>query len=265
VVLGYNAALLTRRLGAQNVFSIDLRPELVHTARERLARMGCRPFLKAADGSQGLPEHAPYDRIIATCSVSAIPPAWIEQTEPGGMILVDVEGQLSAGNLVTLRRDEAPVVHGKFLDWYGRFMALRYDVTNVGYHWPQLDRSTGGERTTTVDPSELDGEFRFLAQFRLPPNTLHTLSVENDQPTATCLTNLDGSWCSVDRNPESPSRYRVREDRPQELWSQVEEAHSEWLGIGRPAWHHFGLTATLTTQQIWLHNPDSEHTWELPR
>lgn len=42
--------------------------------------------------------HAPYDSIIATCAVPAIPPAWITQVVEGGTILADVwdEGWLAA-------------------------------------------------------------------------------------------------------------------------------------------------------------------------
>lgn len=260
---GYNAALLSHRLGADRVFSIDLRPELVDAARDRLATLGYRPTLRAVDGSDGLPEHAPYDRIIATCSVAAIPAAWIEQTAPGGLILVDVEGQLSAGNLVLLRRGDEPVAEGKFLDWYGRFMALRHDAASVGHAWPTVDRSQGEQRTTTVDPVELDGAFRFLAQFRLPPGTLHTLTVDNGTPTATCLTNQDGSWCSVDRTTDESGRYRVRYVGPRDLWADVEHAHDEWATMGAPAWHRFGLTATPTEQRVWLDSPDNPHTWNL--
>ncbi len=71
---GYNAALLAHRLGAEHVFSVDVDRELVDLARDQLARIGYRPTLVAADGASGLSEHAPYDRIIATCSVPAVPP-----------------------------------------------------------------------------------------------------------------------------------------------------------------------------------------------
>jgi methyltransferase of ATP-grasp peptide maturase system len=260
---GYNAALLSHRLGADRVFSIDLRPELVDAARDRLATIDYRPVLRAVDGSGGLPEHAPYDRLIATCSVAAIPGEWIEQTAPGGLILVDVEGQLSAGNLVLLRRGDELVAEGKFLDWYGRFMALRHEPTGVGQPWPTVDRSNGVERATAVDPVELDGGFRFLAQFRLPPGTLHTLTVDDGTPTATCLTNRDGSWCSVDRTADESSRFRVRHAGPRDLWADVEHAHDEWATMGAPAWHRFGLTATPTTQRVWLDSPDNQHTWHL--
>ncbi len=260
---GYNAALLSHRLGEDRVFSIDLRSELVDAAADRLARIGYRPTLRAMDGSGGLREHSPYDRIIATCSVPAIPGEWIEQTAPGGLILVDMEGQLSAGNLVLLRRSEEPVAEGKFLDWYGRFMALRRDAASVGRAWPAMDRPHGQERATAVDPVELDGGFRFLAQFRLPPGTLHTLTVDGGTPTATCLTNRDGSWCSVDRAADEPGRYRVRHAGPRDLWADVEHAHGEWATMGAPAWHRFGLTATPTSQRVWLDNPDSPHSWNL--
>ena len=71
---GYNAALLSHRLGSQNVFSVDVDPALIAAARSRLARLGYHPTLAAADGAAGMAEHAPYDRIIATCSVLVIPP-----------------------------------------------------------------------------------------------------------------------------------------------------------------------------------------------
>jgi protein-L-isoaspartate O-methyltransferase len=101
---GYNAALLAHRLGAEHVFSVDIDRELVDLVRDRLARIGYRPTLVVADGADGLPEHAPYDRIIATCSVPAIPWAWLEQTRVGGLILADLKLSVHAGNLVLLTR-----------------------------------------------------------------------------------------------------------------------------------------------------------------
>lgn len=51
------------------MFSIDVEPDLVGLARTRLAELGYHPTLVAGDGAAGLPGHAPFDRIIATCSV----------------------------------------------------------------------------------------------------------------------------------------------------------------------------------------------------
>lgn len=55
---GYNAALLSHRLGAANVTSIDLDPSLVADARERLANIGYRPHLVTGDGTHGVSGHA---------------------------------------------------------------------------------------------------------------------------------------------------------------------------------------------------------------
>ncbi len=67
---GYNAALLSHRLGEDRVYSVDVDAELVGPARERLADIGVHPHLATLDGEKGWPEHAPFDRIIATCSVT---------------------------------------------------------------------------------------------------------------------------------------------------------------------------------------------------
>ncbi|HET9255845.1 MAG TPA: methyltransferase domain-containing protein, partial [Pseudonocardiaceae bacterium] len=89
---GYHCALLSERLGSENVTSVDIDAELVDLARERLDANGHKPRLAAADGAQGCPAGAPYQRIIATCAVRSIPAAWLRQAEPGTVILTDVHG-----------------------------------------------------------------------------------------------------------------------------------------------------------------------------
>ena len=97
---GYNAALMSHIVGPSGqVTSVDIDPELVVSAREHLARAGFGDVtVVCADGAGGDPEHAPYDRIIATVGVSDLAPAWLEQAGPHARIVVpfDVRGtQLS--------------------------------------------------------------------------------------------------------------------------------------------------------------------------
>src|SRR5580658_5737264 len=97
---GYNAALISHIVGPSGqVTSVDIDPELVRTAREHLARAGFGEVTVAgADGAGGDPEHAPYDRIIASVGVSDLAPAWLAQAVPQARIVVplDVRGtQLS--------------------------------------------------------------------------------------------------------------------------------------------------------------------------
>ena len=97
---GYNAALMSHIVGPSGqVTSVDIDPELVATARGHLARAGFGDVtVVGADGAGGDPEHAPYDRIIATVGVSDLAPAWLAQATPPARIVVplDVRGtQLS--------------------------------------------------------------------------------------------------------------------------------------------------------------------------
>ncbi|MDQ2706948.1 MAG: methyltransferase domain-containing protein [Actinomycetota bacterium] len=93
---GYNAALLCHRLGQHAVSSVDIGAGLVELARDRLARIGYRPDLCVTDGRAGRPDCGPYDRIIATCSVPAIPWDWYEQLVEDGAVLVDLKIGLHA-------------------------------------------------------------------------------------------------------------------------------------------------------------------------
>jgi protein-L-isoaspartate(D-aspartate) O-methyltransferase len=119
---GYNAALLAHRLGDDNVFSVDIDPELVNTARHRLSRIGRHPHLAVRDGADGWPQHAPYHRIICTCAVRHIPLAWYDQLTPGGQLLVDFKPQ--GGNLVLLER-KIDRLEGRFTARYAAFMVMR--------------------------------------------------------------------------------------------------------------------------------------------
>lgn len=106
---GYNAALLCARLGDAFVHSSDVDPELLQTARERLAGLGHRPHLAAGDARGGYPNDIVFDRVIATCSVPSIPAAWIAQTRPGGVIVADVAlGIEGASYSSPWTRKEAP-------------------------------------------------------------------------------------------------------------------------------------------------------------
>lgn len=88
---GYNAALLCARLGDDHVVSVDIDADLVSQAHQRLAALGHHPVLITADGADGAPAYAPFDRIIATCAIPAIPTAWLEQLAPGGRIVAPAD------------------------------------------------------------------------------------------------------------------------------------------------------------------------------
>jgi protein-L-isoaspartate(D-aspartate) O-methyltransferase len=93
---GYNAALIRHIVGSSGtVVSVDIEADLVERARDHLASAGCPDVtVVAADGAEGYPPGAPYDRLIATVGVSDLAPAWLHQAAPGARIVVplDVRG-----------------------------------------------------------------------------------------------------------------------------------------------------------------------------
>ncbi|MCR9291182.1 MAG: protein-L-isoaspartate(D-aspartate) O-methyltransferase [bacterium] len=86
---GYQAAILSPLV--KEVYSIEIVAELGTKARQVLNSLGYRNvFTKIGDGFQGWPEHAPFDRIIVTCSPEDVPQPLIDQLADGGLIIIPV-------------------------------------------------------------------------------------------------------------------------------------------------------------------------------
>ena len=91
---GYQAAILGL-LGAR-VFTIERQEGLFHKTKALLNELkpgNIRCFLK--DGYKGLPEFAPFDKILVTAGAPEIPEALVEQLKIGGLMVIPVgeEGQ----------------------------------------------------------------------------------------------------------------------------------------------------------------------------
>jgi protein-L-isoaspartate(D-aspartate) O-methyltransferase len=83
--LGYQAAILARLV--KRVYSVELLEELAAQARTRLARQR-NITLRRANGYNGWPAHAPYDKVIVTAAPDLIPPSLIHQLKPGGRMMI---------------------------------------------------------------------------------------------------------------------------------------------------------------------------------
>ena len=86
---GYVTALLAEL--AAEVVSVERHAVLADGARELVARMGY-PNVKVivGDGSQGLPERAPYDAIIVSAAATEVPHALLAQLAEGGRMIIPV-------------------------------------------------------------------------------------------------------------------------------------------------------------------------------
>jgi methyltransferase of ATP-grasp peptide maturase system len=251
---GYNAALLCHRLGAANVTTVDIDADLATTARERLADCGYTPTCLATDGTDGHPEGAPYDRVLATCAVARIPLPWLAQTAPGGLVVTTLHRPLGAG-LVRITVGDGATGEGRVLAEDGRFMPLRaHRLTRTA----QLDETTGAIRRTTLSAEELvspRSRFEFYAGLLLPGVT-----ATSGPQGAVRLEHPDGSWV---RHPGGRGPHDVRQGGARNLWDIVEQAYEEWQSLGRPARDRFGLTVRPDRQDLWLDDPDGAHRWSL--
>ena len=84
---GYQAAVLA--MLCKQVYTIEIIPELAHTARERLRALGYENIhVRAGDGFLGWPEEAPFQCIIITASAPKVPEPLIEQLAQGGRLVM---------------------------------------------------------------------------------------------------------------------------------------------------------------------------------
>jgi protein-L-isoaspartate(D-aspartate) O-methyltransferase len=107
---GYQAAVLTEL--TDQVFSIEIRPELARQAAARLKDLGyTRVRVKSGDGYQGWPEEAPFDAILVTAAAPRVPPALAAQLKEGGRLVIPLGAPYGGQTLVRGRK-----VNGKLVE-----------------------------------------------------------------------------------------------------------------------------------------------------
>lgn len=234
---GYNAALLCHAVGSDNVTTIDVDRNISQRAEDRLRRNGFFPTCVTGDGALGHPGRAPYDRLLATCSVATIPPAWLEQTRPGGLVVTTLHRPIGAG-LVLITSNGDGTGEGRVLAEDGRFMPMRAHA-----HPPAMAGSgTFDRRATTlpldtvVDPAS---PFEFFAGIALPG-----VAAGRDW-----LAHPDGSWVHHHGT-------HVDQGGPRKLWDLAEQAVVDWHDLGKPRRHQFGITVGPGGQFLTLGNLD---------
>ena len=93
---GYQAAVLSEL--AKEVYSIEIVKALGLSAAKRLKKLKYKNvFTKVGDGYKGWKEHAPFDKIIVTCSPESIPKPLIAQLREGGKMVIPVGERYQAG------------------------------------------------------------------------------------------------------------------------------------------------------------------------
>ena len=248
---GYNAALLAHRLGAQNVTSVEVDPAVAELARQRLSSLGYLLSVVPTDGEQGWPDNGPYDRLIATVSVPAVPPAWLAQVRDGGVIVVSLWRDLGGGPLVRLEVNGGSG-QGFFLAEAGGFMPIRAADRATAALSTAIKQS-GTTRATRHRSFVLHhADAGLWLALQVPGVTWLGFTPEGGSEQVWLFAS-DGSWAAVD-----DSAGQVEQYGPRELWDEIETVYDRWREAGAPSRDRLGLTVTDTGEhRFWLDNPDA--------
>ena len=86
---GYQSAVLAQM--AKEVYSVEIKKPLFARAGENLEALGYSNVrLCQADGNQGWPQHAPYDKIILAAAPEKIPSCLVQQLKEGGKLVAPI-------------------------------------------------------------------------------------------------------------------------------------------------------------------------------
>ncbi|MET9481966.1 ATP-grasp peptide maturase system methyltransferase [Streptomyces sp. NPDC006638] len=236
---GYSTALLCHRLGQDAITSVEVDPDVSARAGASLRAVGYEPQLVIGDGLGGYGEGAPYDRTIATCGVTELPYAWVEQTRPGGTILAAVGGWLGSSELARLTVGDDGTARGPLLGGRVGFMLARPQLPPPLGMLPDL--TEGEERPTSVGADLLDDwTCRFVAQIAAP-RAQHLTLDRNGVLEHVLIDVTGGSWAALTGRD---GEWTVRQSPGRHLWDAVEEAVLRWRSDGGPGANGFMLEVT---------------------
>lgn len=109
---GYQAAILYL-LGAV-VHSIEYNKNLHLKAKQFLPKLGIKIKFYLGDGSKGLPEQAPFDKILVTAGAPVVPKALTDQLKQGGTLVIPVGNRTSQKMLRLTKRSDQELVREEF-------------------------------------------------------------------------------------------------------------------------------------------------------
>ena len=164
---GYNAALLAELVGdPAAIITIDIELDVVEQARRNLANAGYGAItVLCADGVEGAPSLAPFDRIELTVAADDIAPAWMDQLAIGGRLALPLELHRQQRGQVSLALVKQEGYLESAAAAYAFFIPLRGDqAMNVA-------RTAPLSVVTTHDAShrwELNALWRAVVQFGQP-------------------------------------------------------------------------------------------------
>jgi protein-L-isoaspartate(D-aspartate) O-methyltransferase len=244
---GWSTSLLSHRLGDNHVVSIEVDPLIADAARGNLAAADRAPLVITGDGTDGYSPAAPYDRVIATCSVRTVPYAWVAQTRQGGIIVTPWGTTFENSALLHLtvndNRDQAV---GRIVDW-ATFMLLRTQRPVIPDEPDDFDALSERSRTDVYLADFLGEDARFGIGLHVPDCRL-TWELGDDGYLETLWLLAPDAWASVHDTV-------VRQAGARRLWDEATAGYAWWLRSGKPCRDRYGVTVTASHQYVWLDQP----------
>jgi protein-L-isoaspartate(D-aspartate) O-methyltransferase len=239
---GYNAALMAEIVGGQRlVVTVDVLEDVVDQTRRLLAAAGYPQIqVLLRDGFDGVPEQAPFDRIMATVGCSDLSPNWAAQLADDGAMLVPLEH--GSGHPLVLVRKDGDALRGR--------MVLRTGFIPVRGPLHIDDLWAAGVRVT--DPAETvhepDPEPRFSA--RRPEEPMQPADDETDfvfylglRDRRACSAGPGGPTLS-----DGPDGWATLAPDGIQWWGneslarELDGCYREWDARGRPALEDYQVT-----------------------
>ncbi len=259
---GWNAALLGYRVGPENVVSVEVDGHVAASARSALERFSLPVRVVHGDGFEGCSDHAPYDRVIATCGVRSVPFAWVRQCHPRGVVVAPWGTHFGNGDAVVrlVVSGDGRSASGPFTGPV-EFMKLRAQRTAPVVHGEYVRGSVaeGDESSTAIAEGDfLGGRFspRAFALSVLVRDCVQVVAEKRGGSRPVWFYSLgDRSWACVMFRDGDPAR--VWQSGSRRLWDEAEAAYRWWERSGGSGHERFGLTVDEGGEYVWLDRPDN--------
>lgn len=239
---GYVTALLAARLGA-GVIAVLPTAQECWSAQMRLGDLGLFPRLRPSPTHVLPGRRDGVDAVLSTVAAPSVPMSWVRQVRPGGRLLVVLDRRSAVRPVLALTGRGSEVAEGRFTPVVlpapppARRPPLGRGAASPPYWTPVRPEMVR-------DPSH---PFALFVALRMPG--LQHLRT----PGGEVFHARDGSWVRF-RALSGP----VEQGGPRHLWSEVEECHRRWVGLGRPTASRFGVTVTPRGTALWLDEPRND-------
>ncbi|WP_344581917.1 methyltransferase domain-containing protein [Streptomyces lunalinharesii] len=251
---GRNARLLAAQAGPGRVVSVEYDSQLAAAATANLEVTGGGVKVRVGDGNVGAPEDGPYDRVISTYAVETVPWAWVEQTRPGGRIVMPW-GRL--GHVALTVAADGQSAHG-WVQGLATFMPSR---GAEGPLWEQVrdGHPTAVETVFGLDLAALHADHHAVFALRVIRPDIQVRTAAREHGVTAWVHDGRSSWALVEYDGRGPAV--AQQGGPRCLADELTSGWREWQQAGAPELWDFGMTRTPHTQYMWAHDPETGPRW----